>query len=232
MSNKITDEILKSIEIIVNSVVKKLDFDRTYEGVVSAVNDDGYTVKYNGTEINIKTTATNMYKKNDIVQFCIPCGCKRRAHIITSSESLTDKIYPVGSIYMSVNNVSPSTLFGGTWEQIKDKFLLSAGDTYSIGSTGGKATHTHKYGLQYGAYYGELAMEQDTNSGLLNYASDGSITLATDSVIGTNAEARVNGSTTKTSITASMNHRRGIANTSYTSNMPPYLTVFVWKRTA
>ena len=36
-----------------------------------------------------------------------------------------DMIYPVGSIYMSVSNTSPETLFGGTWEQIKDRFLLA-----------------------------------------------------------------------------------------------------------
>ena len=46
---------------------------------------------------------------------------------------------------MSVNNTSPATLFGGTWVQLKDKFLLGAGDTYTAGSTGGSATmaHTH-----------------------------------------------------------------------------------------
>jgi microcystin-dependent protein len=60
-------------------------------------------------------------------------------------DGLADKwkdIYPVGSIYMSVNNVNPSTMFGGTWEQIKDKFLLACGDTYNNGATGGEANHT------------------------------------------------------------------------------------------
>lgn len=51
-------------------------------------------------------------------------------------------IYPIGSIYMSVNNVDPSTIFGGTWQQIKDRFLLACGDTYNNGETGGAATHT------------------------------------------------------------------------------------------
>ena len=54
---------------------------------------------------------------------------------------IVDMIYPVGSIYMSVNNVSPSTLFGGTWVQIQDKFLLASGQNYTNGNTGGSDTH-------------------------------------------------------------------------------------------
>ena len=50
--------------------------------------------------------------------------------------------YPVGSIYLSVNSTNPGTIFGGTWEQIKDRFLLACGSTYSNGSTGGEAKHT------------------------------------------------------------------------------------------
>ena len=54
--------------------------------------------------------------------------------------------YPIGSIYMSVNSTSPATLFGGTWERITGKFLLSATDNGSsgasqaAGNTGGAAT--------------------------------------------------------------------------------------------
>lgn len=57
-------------------------------------------------------------------------------------DGVGNELYPVGSIYMSTENTSPASMFGGTWEQIKDKFLLSSGDTYSAGATGGEATHT------------------------------------------------------------------------------------------
>lgn len=53
--------------------------------------------------------------------------------------SLVDIIYPVGSIYMSVNNVNPGTLFGGTWQAITGRFLLAASSTYPLGTTGGAA---------------------------------------------------------------------------------------------
>ena len=56
---------------------------------------------------------------------------------------MRDIFYPVGSIYTSTKSTSPATLFGGTWTQIKDRFLLCAGDLYSAGVTGGSATHTH-----------------------------------------------------------------------------------------
>lgn len=50
--------------------------------------------------------------------------------------------YPVGAIYLSVNNTDPATLFGGAWERIGGRFLLGADETYKAGSTGGEAEHT------------------------------------------------------------------------------------------
>jgi microcystin-dependent protein len=50
---------------------------------------------------------------------------------------MLDMIYPVGSIYMSVNATNPATLFGGTWQQIKGKFILSSNTNFPAGSTGG-----------------------------------------------------------------------------------------------
>ena len=49
--------------------------------------------------------------------------------------------YPIGSIYLSVVNTNPATIFGGTWQAIQDAFLLGAGTTYLAGATGGEATH-------------------------------------------------------------------------------------------
>ena len=55
-------------------------------------------------------------------------------------KAMVDVVYPVGSIYMNINSTNPGTLFGGTWEQIKDRFLLACGDSYSNGATGGEST--------------------------------------------------------------------------------------------
>lgn len=58
------------------------------------------------------------------------------------SNGIVDLIYPVGSIYMSVNSTSPATLFGGTWTQLQDRFLIGAGSSYAVNATGGSTTHT------------------------------------------------------------------------------------------
>lgn len=52
-------------------------------------------------------------------------------------------IYPVGSLYWSSKSTNPASLFGGTWVQIKDRFVLACGDTYkTVGATGGALTAT------------------------------------------------------------------------------------------
>ena len=50
-------------------------------------------------------------------------------------------LYPVGAVYISADSTSPASLFGGTWEQLKDRFLLGAGGSYAAGSTGGETAH-------------------------------------------------------------------------------------------
>lgn len=57
-------------------------------------------------------------------------------------DKLMTSLYPVGSVYISFNSTDPSSLFGGTWVRLKDRFLLASGDTYAPGTTGGSATKT------------------------------------------------------------------------------------------
>lgn len=64
------------------------------------------------------------------------------ADLQNNINNIWEAIYPVGALYMSANATNPATLFGGTWEQIKEKFILSAGDTHTAGSTGGAWSKT------------------------------------------------------------------------------------------
>ena len=78
----------------------------------------------------VGSTKEPIYLKNGLPETCNDLNMR-----------IVNLIYPVGSIYLSVNSANPQTLFGGTWEQLKDRFLLGAGDGYSAGSVGGEATH-------------------------------------------------------------------------------------------
>ena len=46
-----------------------------------------------------------------------------------NGKTIFDMVYPVGAIYISINEVSPSVLFGGTWERIKGGLLIGTGDS-------------------------------------------------------------------------------------------------------
>ena len=63
-----------------------------------------------------------------------------------NGEDFLDLVYPIGAVYISVISTSPATLFGGTWEQIQDTFLLACGTSYNNGDIGGSTTmaHTHE----------------------------------------------------------------------------------------
>lgn len=120
--------------------------------------------------------------------------------------------FPVGYIYMSVDSTNPSTYFGGTWEQLQDRFLLGAGSTYSAGSTGGEANHT----LTVDEMPSHNHSYTDRNNG---DASTNRVTLSGDS----------NKNLTATSGSYTTGNRGG---GQAHNNMPPYLVVYMWKRTA
>lgn len=119
-----------------------------------------------------------------------------------------DNIYPVGSIYVSTNMSTKEEVenkLGGEWEQIKDRFLLSAGDIYEAGAEGGESehtltvaempSHTHSWWM----YKFTQVGQPGGNNGVL---AGGTTSQATGSSGGNKAH----------------------------NNMPPYITVYVWKR--
>lgn len=156
-----------------------------------------------------------------------------------SVETLGNLIYPVGSIYMSVNSTSPATLFGGTWEQIKGRFLLGTGGVEANttdfwgelqenafncppGERGGEAWH----GLTINEMpsHNHAKITGLSGSQVLHFVSSSGNTLQQSAVITNtgNKNAAYDGEAS-TSYTG-----RGQAH----NNMPPYLAVFMWKRIA
>lgn len=138
-----------------------------------------------------------------------------------------DNVYPIGSIYMNVNSTNPGTLFGGTWEQIQGKFLLGMSSSYPAGSQGGEASHTlttaempshgHNPANESG-YYGFI-----TNSQKAFEVGD----MGVQSGSGRHYPyASVAFDISRNSLTGTTG-----GGTSH-NNMPPYLSIYIWKRTA
>lgn len=129
--------------------------------------------------------------------------------------------WPVGSIYMSMDATSPQTLFGGTWTAIAGQFLLGAGGAYPAGSTGGEAAHAltetempiHNHGARQAGSDGEIPMTMGKDG---TYQGDTYLSFGTS--IKPLAES-----------TIFISYSGG--NQPH-NNMPPYLSVYMWRRTA
>jgi hypothetical protein len=135
-----------------------------------------------------------------------------------SLETVIDAIYPVGSFYLSANDISPELLFGGVWERVQDCFLLAAGSQYAAGTTGGEAMHTLTESEMPEHYHGELRWATaDGEYITLNNGGTGA------NVLNADWGAGIEGSPIFTG--------RAGGNQPH-NNMPPYLAVYVWKRTA
>lgn len=143
--------------------------------------------------------------------------------------------HPIGSIEVNVSGINPGTYLGGTWESFgtgKTLIGIDASQTEfnTIEKTGGSKTHSHNYGLKAGGYYCDTILTESAQDGVFTWDSNNNRTLMTlKSSVG-NQTANVNGGNAANSKSVSMAHYQAIANTSYTSNLQPYITVYFWKR--
>ena len=145
--------------------------------------------------------------------------------------------YPIGSIYLAVNNINPESIFGGKWEQIKDRFLLGAGSTYTAGNTGGSATHTlttnempshtHKQNAHYHAGLSYAGPDGGGNTCVVSTYYDGTGCIELGWSRSSTGQPYDN-VFTKYATATNQNTGGGKAH----NNMPPYLVVFIWKRVA
>jgi len=182
-----------------------------------------------------------------------------------------DDVYPVGSIYMSVNNTNPSTLFGGTWVQLQDTFLLGAGSTYSVNHVkdstptidGGEASHkltenesavrahthgftqptisNHRHAISGDHTYNVTSSSnQGFSTGNYKIGNSGTTYNGFIRNTGTNALVRDSNNTQYEQPTATggavgaraYGSNDGESNVTAHNNMPPYMVVYIWKRTA
>lgn len=130
--------------------------------------------------------------------------------VTVRGKAIWELIYPVGAIFISAAATDPKTLFGGTWTRIKDRFLLAAGDTFAAGKTGGESEVT-------------LTVDEIPDH-THSYQYTGQST-----VIGTDTIRLYDGNGQPNQY---MGQQSSNCGGKAHNNMPPYLTVYVWQRTA
>lgn len=142
----------------------------------------------------------------------------------TLKSTLLKEIYPIGSIYMSVNSTSPANLFGGTWERLEDRFLIGASNTLSAGVKGGsesiELTKDNLPSHDHGTWQRAEATDStsDYNSMVDNYGTGETVKGWAPSL------SQASGRKEMRTTTEGKGTKFNI--------LPPYLAVYMWKRTA
>lgn len=170
-----------------------------------------------------------------------------------SASDIIDLVYPVGSIYMSLNATSPEALFGGTWEALNEgRVLIGANSTYTAGSTGGEATHvlslneipSHNHGgtfsgsgttnqVSISGQFGYFRADTDSTSYASGCFSKGSTVSGTGYTGGSWVNGRrINMSSTHTHTFSVSGNINSQGSNAAHNNMQPYLACYMWTRTA
>ena len=137
-----------------------------------------------------------------------------------SNQEIINMIYPVGAIYISVNSANPATLFGGTWQQLTDTFLYAsttADDDVTTAPEGqGEETHT--------LTTNEMPSHTHTAGKYDGYGIENQEVASGNAFIAVKINTR-----TTTSSTRILTNSAGGSQAH--NNMPPYMKVYMWKRT-
>lgn len=155
------------------------------------------------------------------------------------SQYIINTIYPVGSIYMSFEDINPATIFGGNWERIKGKFLLAAGDANISGDIGGnnevilkqtdipQFTGTLCAGTgDYGVFRGEVKNDDGSTSNLTTGVF--SVKQSTE----TEKKYANSDTAAKNSYYRTVDFSLGYDSASQTAIniLPEYIAVYMWRR--
>jgi hypothetical protein len=134
----------------------------------------------------------------------------------SESENIFLDVYPIGSIYMSVNSTSPATLFGGSWTQLKNRFLVGAGGTYGVKTEGGTTSHSHGAGTL----------------GAAATMTGSSILIKSEQRAGSNytPAAKINASSRDTYSQTTDWIVPVYGSTASEDYLPPYYAVYMWRR--
>ena len=194
-----------------------------YIGITYEFKSKFYSASQNYVNLIYEIKTNQFYKKSGNT-WVVTTDVSDYFNSLQISQNIVDLIYPIGAIYMSMSNVEPSTLFGGTWQRLTDTFLFATSGIADTGTTApsgqGEITHT---------------LTTDEMPSHNHESANGGQALALG--VTQNAETSMGFSGTNTSglWANTPKARSNIANKgggAAHNNMPPYMKVYMWKRTA
>ena len=208
-----------------STVVHNIEYELETDYWIPVINYRGYEVYTNNATIDLSLiTIYGNFGRKDICRFSFEQGgrfyttgafrvyknrtteiIKPDLSLLSTMKAMIDLLYPIGSIYTSMNNINPSNFLGGTWKQIVDKFMYCSNTSLAEGGSkkitiDNLPAHTHSITIANDTI-GDPDGAADTATSRYNYWRG-----------------------TKTTTTNSTG--------SGTDYMPPYITVFAWYRTA
>lgn len=181
------------------------------------VNGDLVSNKYKFSSVSENTSSTHVLVENgNEIQY------RDWNKLVNSIKSA---MYPVGSVYITYNNVNPGTFLGGTWERFGQGRTLVGEGTGNDGSTSmsftpnssdGKYKNTHyhvtSFGWDMNAFYaGKPDGAKNNDYNRTSVIPNGYIVSANSSAT---SQSRLNWTDDRT-----------------ISNVQPYIVVFFWRRT-
>ena len=195
-SRIILDRLNNLTENISNNI-NQLDLKNLTDQISSVLNNIS---KFNDFENGMKQISNNIDQlSNNYYSF---------------KNNIFDEIFPIGSYYISFKDTNPSILFGGKWEQIKDRFIIGASNSYKVNSLGGEASHVltenempkHRHSTIDFDYRG-MYLFGGTNTDTGPAEGKGYRSHALDT------------------------HTSWTGGNSAHNNIPPYIAAFIWRRT-
>lgn len=182
---------------------------------------------------NIEVSSTEPIDSN-VEVWINPSGTSEINDLRVSLSNIWNIIYPIGSIYMSVNNVDPGILFGGTWESFGQGRTLVGVDSSNTNyttpeKTGGSENHNHGYRIGWYGFYNAvantdsqaiMAFDYETQSWKGGEKDDGMPT-------STGYNSGLGQGTVALTTIAKLS---SYAHTEADSNLQPYITCYMWKR--
>ena len=265
--NKDEAKVFKSvIEDIVNAQLAKYGITKYISAIVQSINSNGTVNVYippdeTQTVSSLLNKTGEILNVGDSVEICTKNGKMNNAWIalkhgtnVTGTNALAS--YPVGSIYLSLNNTNPGQIFGGTWVQISGYYLYAGTSTGTGGSNISGATtlnqnqipgHTHSIPSLSGtaAYAGEHThgWTQNGSGGAVDGSFGRTGSIANNAYMGVSNSvqsysnfqvtmAPAGGHTHSVTTNGSTTGSTGATQSHTHTIQPPYYSVYAFRRTA